>query len=68
MDRCVSAAYRHGMQQPQVCALCGDPIEPDQARLTSGSGERVAHAGCVYRDEPTSSHEERWEPAETPSR
>ena len=56
------------MQQPQVCALCGDPIEPDQARLTSGSGERVAHAGCVYRDEPTSSHEERWEPAETASR
>jgi len=37
------------MEETATCALCGDPIEPDQAWLTADDGRR-AHSGCVYSD------------------
>jgi len=51
------------MQQPLTCALCGDPIEPGQAWMTRERDGNAAHAGCVYRDEPASGHEDRWSPS-----
>lgn len=45
-----------------TCAMCGDPIEGDQARMTSDDG-RVAHSGCIYRDADTDERDD-WMPAE----
>jgi hypothetical protein len=49
-----------------TCALCGNPIEAGEAWMEAASGEprRVAHAGCVYRDEPTAEAPARWRPGE----
>jgi hypothetical protein len=44
----------------RTCELCGDPIEDDQAWMTADGG-RVAHSGCVYRDEEPEARQ-RWMP------
>jgi hypothetical protein len=53
------------MESTRVCALCGEAIDAGQAWMTSDrdGAERVAHSGCVYRDE---SPEERawWMPSD----
>ena len=50
------------MEQPQrTCALCESPIESGEAWMTDEAG-RVAHSGCVYRDEEPEGRE-RWSPA-----
>jgi hypothetical protein len=63
MDRCVRGAYRPRMEQPRSCALCGDPIQAGEAWMTDESGGRVAHSGCVYRDEEPDARES-WSPAD----
>jgi hypothetical protein len=50
------------MEQSATCALCGDPIEPSHASMTSDDG-RVAHSGCVYRD-ADAAERDHWMPAE----
>ena len=51
------------MEQPQrTCALCDDPIDSGEAWMTDESG-RVAHSGCVYRDEEPEGRE-RWSPGQ----
>jgi hypothetical protein len=61
MDRCADEAYRRSMEQPQrTCALCDDPIDSGEAWMTDDAG-RVAHSGCVYRDEEPEGRE-RWSP------
>ena len=47
----------------RTCALCGDPIEADQALMTAGDGSEAAHSGCVYRDEDIADRD-RWMPPE----
>jgi hypothetical protein len=44
-----------------TCALCGDPIDRDQATMVADGA--TAHAGCVYRDadEPD---RDRWMPSD----
>ena len=32
------------------CELCGDPIEPGQARMERADPPAAAHSGCVYSD------------------
>ncbi len=56
------AAYRHRVTADEVrtCAICGDPIEPDHAWMTSDDG-RVAHSGCVYSDADVAGRD-RWMP------
>ncbi len=62
MDRCAFGAYRDGMEQPQqTCALCNDPIGPGEAWMADETGGRVAHSGCVYRDEEPDARD-RWSP------
>jgi hypothetical protein len=46
----------------QTCSMCGDPIEADQARMTSDDG-RVAHSGCVYADSDVAGRD-HWMPEE----
>jgi hypothetical protein len=46
----------------RTCALCGDPIDADQALMTAGDGAS-AHSGCVYRDEDAADRD-RWMPPE----
>jgi hypothetical protein len=49
------------MEQPQgTCALCDGPIDSGEAWMTDDAG-RVAHSGCVYRDEEPEGRE-RWSP------
>ncbi|MGH2417330.1 MAG: hypothetical protein ACRDFY_03265 [Candidatus Limnocylindria bacterium] len=52
------------MEQPQgTCALCDDPIAPGEAWMTDeADDDRVAHSGCVYRDEEPDARD-RWSPA-----
>jgi hypothetical protein len=50
------------MEDSANCALCGDPIEPDQAQMVSDDG-RVAHSGCVYSDRDVAGRD-RWMPPE----
>lgn len=45
------------------CALCGDPIDPDQAAMANVMTGQLAHSGCVYRDERAPERAERWQPA-----
>jgi hypothetical protein len=54
------------MQGPMTCALCGKPIEAGEAWMQSdeGGARRVAHAGCVYRDEHAPAERARWLPNE----
>jgi hypothetical protein len=60
MDRCAREAYRPRMEQPQQpCALCNDPIAPGEAWMTDEADDRVAHSGCVYRDEEPEARQ-RW--------
>jgi len=48
------------MEQPQQpCALCNDPIAPGEAWMTDVADGRVAHSGCVYRDEEPDARQ-RW--------
>lgn len=50
------------MEQPQgTCALCDDPIDSGEAWMTDESDGRVAHSGCVYRDEEPAARD-RWSP------
>ena len=42
-----------------TCALCGDPIDPDQATMVAD--DATAHAGCVYRD-ADGPDRDRWMP------
>jgi hypothetical protein len=58
---CRAGAYRPGVtaDSPRTCALCGNPIEADEAWMTSDAGD-VAHSGCVYRDDETDRG--RWMP------
>jgi hypothetical protein len=59
-----AAAYRGQVKATERrCALCGDPIEPDQASMTAGDGEEAAHSGCVYRDADQADRD-RWMPPE----
>jgi hypothetical protein len=44
------------------CALCGDPIEPDQAWMETEDGA-TAHSGCVYRDTDEADRG-RWMPTD----
>ena len=61
VDRWADGAYRRSMEQPQgTCALCNGPIDPGEAWMTDDAG-RVAHSGCVYRDEEPEGRE-RWSP------
>ncbi len=59
------AAYRQPMTTNEVrtCAICGDPIEPDHAWMTSDDG-RVAHSGCVYSDADVAGRDS-WMPPDT---
>ena len=48
------------MEQPQQpCALCNDPIAAGEAWMTDEADDRVAHSGCVYRDEEPEARQ-RW--------
>jgi hypothetical protein len=52
------------MEQPQQpCTLCNDPIDVGQAWMVADEegSHRVAHSGCVYRDEEPEGRE-RWSP------
>ena len=48
------------------CHLCGKPIEADEAWMAAeiDGSQRAAHAGCVYRDEPSAGADSWWEPQE----
>jgi len=56
----------------RICAICGVAIVVGEAWMeTSGDGARLrAHAGCLYREEPTHRDEPReaWEPQESTAR
>ena len=61
------AVYRQGMEQSaDVCALCGDPIAVGEAWMEADEdgARKVAHSGCVYRDEEPDQRE-RWSPGIT---
>ena len=60
----MASVYRRGMtaDEAPTCAMCGDPIGADQARMTSDDG-RIAHSGCVYRDADTAERD-HWMPAD----
>lgn len=47
-----------------TCALCGRPIEVGEAWMEADDGDArlVAHAGCVYRDEPSAEAHAPWRP------
>jgi hypothetical protein len=47
----------------RTCALCGDPIDVGEAWMVADEegARRVAHSGCVYRDEEPDDRE-RWSP------
>jgi hypothetical protein len=45
-----------------TCALCGDPIESDQATMVADGA--TAHSGCVYRDADEADRD-RWMPPDT---
>lgn len=47
-----------------TCALCGDPIDADQAWMRADDGA-VAHSGCVYSDVMNVEQRDRWMPSET---
>jgi hypothetical protein len=49
-----------------TCALCGNPIEAGEAWMEAADEDsrRVAHAGCVYRDEQAPAGRARWVPGE----
>jgi hypothetical protein len=54
------------MEQPQpTCALCNHPIDVGEAWMEADEegARKVAHSGCVYRDEEPDARE-RWSPAE----
>lgn len=46
-----------------TCALCGDPIDVGDAWMEADEegARKVAHSGCVYRDEEPDARE-RWSP------
>jgi len=49
----------------RTCALCGKPIGHGEAWLQrDDAATDVAHAGCVYRDEPSTEVQARWRPAD----
>lgn len=54
------------MERP-TCALCGNPIDAGEAWMEADdAGARMlAHAGCVYRDEPSAEAQARWRPGGT---
>ncbi|HET6745687.1 MAG TPA: hypothetical protein VFH90_07530 [Candidatus Limnocylindria bacterium] len=54
------------MEGAVTCALCGKPVEPGEAWMESDEegARRVAHAGCVYRDEPSARTHASWRPGE----
>lgn len=50
------------MDEPSVCAMCGNPIETGQAWMEAdrdGERQRI-HAGCLYGEERA--NEGEWEP------
>lgn len=51
------------MEAERTCALCDGPIQPGEATMTDAEDGRVAHSGCVYRDESPADRD-RWAPAE----
>jgi len=55
-------AYRRHVtaDDARTCALCGNPIDSDQAWMTSDDG-RLAHSGCVYSDADVAGRD-RWMP------
>jgi hypothetical protein len=53
-------AYRPAMDVGR-CELCGEPIVPGEAWLKAQDGPpAIAHAGCVYREEPTAEPHRAW--------
>ncbi|HEX5038838.1 MAG TPA: hypothetical protein VFW95_01725 [Candidatus Limnocylindria bacterium] len=42
------------------CELCGNPIEPEEARMERADPPAVAHSGCVYSD---AEDRDAWMPA-----
>jgi hypothetical protein len=58
-------AYRLGVTQDvsRTCALCGDPIEADQAWMATDGGE-TAHSGCVYSS-TDAAERDRWMPPDS---
>ena len=68
LDRRLPRAYRLGMNESTLCALCGEEIDVGQAWMESDrEGARIrAHAGCVYRDEANGGGTGSWEPQELP--
>jgi hypothetical protein len=46
----------------RTCALCGEPIDADQAWMTADDGV-VAHSGCVYSDVTNVEQRDRWMPS-----
>jgi hypothetical protein len=52
------------VEEPPVCAICGNAIEAGQAWMAAehdGERRRI-HAGCLYTDERGT--EDEWEPQE----
>jgi hypothetical protein len=49
-------------EELRTCALCGEPIEPDQAWMVADDGA-AAHSGCAYR-ETDQAERDRWIPSE----
>jgi len=54
------------MESPGGCELCGQPIDVGEAWMTADEegARRVAHAGCVYREEPNADEHADWVPQE----
>jgi hypothetical protein len=57
-------AYRRRVtaDETRTCALCGEPIEPDEAWMVAEAGV-AAHSGCAYR-ESDQAERDRWMPSE----
>jgi hypothetical protein len=60
------------MDERMHCDLCGRHIEageswmaePAEGRVAGHGGQRMAHAGCVYREEHDPELGPRWQPQE----
>jgi hypothetical protein len=52
------------MDEPSVCAICGNPIEVGQAWMEAdgNDGRQRAHVECVYRDAPSGRDLRQWAP------
>lgn len=64
MDRWLPRRYRRPVEEPLVCAICGNAIEAGQAWMSAerdGARLRI-HAGCLYEDERGTDTD--WEPQE----